>query len=77
MRTSVLVATACVAITCIGCTAPRHDKAFYLQHDAERKAELAKCGTNTTDAECAAAVDAQITTDQGNSKALHALDKKL
>ena len=60
-----------------GCTVPKHDTAYYLHHDAERKAELARCGGNTADAECVAATDAQITLDQTNPKALHALDKKL
>ena len=67
----------CVVFVAAGCTAPKHDTAYYLNHDAERKAELASCGNNTADAECVAAMQAQDTKDQTNPKALHALDKKL
>ena len=60
-----------------GCTVPKHDTAYYLHHDAERKVELASCGSNTADAECVAAMQAQATKDQANPAELHALDKKL
>lgn len=60
-----------------GCTSPKHDQAYYLQHDTERKAELATCSNDTTNAECVAAMEAQATKDQTNAKELHSLDKKL
>lgn len=66
-----------VGFAMTGCTAPKHDAAYYLHHDAERKAELVQCGNNTADAECVAAMQAQATKDQTNPAELHALDKKL
>ena len=75
MRVAVLLAVLSVAIA--GCTSPKHDTAYYLHHDADRKAELARCGNNMADPECVAAMDAQITKDQTNPAEAHALDKKL